>query len=190
MKKLNYIFLIVFSATIVFFSCSDEPERKEGPVNFLTEYLEKSGFVIMDSAHYDAFEFGLSFETTTPGTIEKIYIRLPQNKTNVRVTLWDGDGTILRTIYVPEVQTHQAKWQQIEPLTLEADHTYAITLNSTDWYRYERHDGTPAPYPITIDNIKIVNYLFAPGTEQKLPAGVSLTHYAGDLSFEFKTSTQ
>lgn len=190
MKKLVYTLLIALGATTVFFSCGYEPERKEETTNFLTEYLEKAGFVIMDSAHYEVFEFGLNFQTTTPGTIEKIFIRLPQDETNIRVTLWDGNGTILRTITVAEVEAHQGKWQQIEPLALQADHAYAITLNSTDWYRYEHPDYAPAVYPITIGNIKITSYVFASGAAQLLPATVSPTHYAGDLSFAFKASTQ
>jgi len=187
MIKLNLTFVGALLATVIISSCSDD-DRKPAEKTFLAEYLKQSGLSPKDTvSDWETFECGLFFKVLVPGTIEKIRVRIPDDETDLRVTIWDAEAvTILKTIIIPSVEAHKITNHTIEPLALETDHTYGITMNTNDWYRYEREDGSVVSYPVVSDNIRISTYLYEEGTGQFMPIAVGTTFYAGDLSFVFE----
>jgi hypothetical protein len=187
MIKLNFFRVAALLATVVLSACSDD-DTKPVDQTFLVDYLKQSGLTPKDTVtDWSDFEYGLFFKALVPGTIEKIRIRIPDDATDVRVTIWDAEAvTVLQTIIIPSVTADKIKFHTIEPILLETEHTYGITMNTNDWYRYERAGGSVVSYPVISGNIRTSDYLFDEGTGQLMPTRVGTTFYAGDLSFVFK----
>lgn len=186
----NYIplssLLFVLAASSLL-SCSDDDQTfpEENP---LQEYLTEAGFTEVFSTVDDGdYEFGITFVPKEKGNITQVVVKLPDDQTDLRVTIWDAENqTVLKTITIPTVTADTEMSQSITPLTLEKDHEYMITFNSDDYYIHERPDGMDITYPITAGNISITGYGYSEGFDQVFPSGFYDDYYAGDLSFVFQ----
>ena len=136
MKKTITLFVIIFSL----FSCSknDEPTpvtyQEENP---LIGYLTNGGINggIIDVVDGTTSEVGNEFTPLVKGTIKAFVVSLPQSNANLRVTLWDATTkTVIRTEYINVVTAATTTTKNIEPIELQKDKKYAITMNSDDWY--------------------------------------------------------
>ena len=194
MKKLilNAILLATIFAGNV--SCSnDDNASTPAPVVFaeenpLQKYITTSGFSTTSNAvNAGNYEFGIRFKPTVNGKINKIFVKIPDAQTNVRVTIWDvSEGIIYRTEKIAAVTADVMASKSISPLSLKKDKEYMITFNTNDWYRKSKADNSATTYPITAGNISITGYGWVSGTAQTYPTNFETTYYAGDLSFAFQ----
>ena len=183
------ISILSMAVVFLFVACSDD-DKSSKPAGYdpLEDYLTEAGLIPQDTL-VDAgdYEFGISFRAAVPGNITAVVVKLPDNETNIRVTIWDAETeTVLRTETVSTVKAHKEKTMSIDPLPLEADHDYMITFNSDDWYDFEREDGEPVVYPIEAGPISVLGYSYFTGVTQSFPNSPQDTYYAGNLSFLFK----
>ena len=162
MKKTITLFVIIFSL----FSCSknDEPTpvtyQEENP---LIGYLTNGGINggIIDVVDGTTSEVGNEFTPLVKGTIKAFVVSLPQSNANLRVTLWDATTkTVIRTEYINVVTAATTTTKNIEPIELQKDKKYAITMNSDDWYYRDKSNGSLITYPITSGNIRFDSFGF------------------------------
>ncbi len=185
---------ILIAFAFVTFSCSKSSNDATTPVvypeeNFLDGYLTSSNFnqATVNKINQTDYEFGNEFTPLVKGKITVLKVKLPDVRTDLRITIWDKvAGTALRTETVNVATANTLLAFDINDLELIKDKVYAITMNSNDWYDRRKTDGSSATYPLTIGNIKINNYLWINGTTATYPTNVALTYYAGDLSFNFQ----
>lgn len=181
--------LLPFVLSVVLVACNDD-EKSTKPKGYdpLNDYLEAAGFVPQDTL-VDAgdYEFGITFRVAVPGAISAVVVKLPDNETNIRVTIWDAETeTVLRTETVSSVEAHKTKTKAIDPVVLVADHDYMITFNADDWYDFEREDGESVVYPFTVGGVSVLGYSYATGAAQTFPDSPQDNYYAGNLSFLFR----
>lgn len=180
--------LVLLAITISSCSKDDGPSYTEE--NFMNGFLSNSGFTATTAPIINSgnFEFGLEFTPLVKGKITSLKVKLPDVNTALRVTIWDkstATATVVRTetVNVSSADTEQSF--DIADLELTANHQYAISMNSNDWYEHRRTGSTDATYPITSGNIRIDNYKWISGTTQASPTNIALNYYAGDVSFNF-----
>ncbi|RXR20387.1 DUF4082 domain-containing protein [Flavobacterium amnicola] len=195
MKKLilNAILLAtIFAGNI---SCSNDDDASSTPTpivfpeeNPLKTYITKTEFsTTTNYVNSGNYEFGMRFKPTVNGTINKLFVKIPDAQTNVRITIWDvSEGIIYRTEKIASVTADVMASKSISPLALKKGKEYMITYNSNDWYNRKKADSSPATYPITAGNISITGYGWVSGTAQTYPTNFETTYYAGDLSFAFQ----
>jgi hypothetical protein len=185
MKTLKTLSLACMLA--ILFSCGEDDPKKLGEYS-LEDYLAKAGLTeITPILNSGSFEFGLRFKPKVNGSITEIHVTLPDNQTDLRVTIWDS-GTMddLRTETITTVTANVPISKTITPFVLEKDKEYMITFNSNDWYNHDSVDGDEISYPIKFGNITITGYGYIGGTAQAYPTSFPTDYYAGDLSFVFE----
>jgi len=186
MTKLNRTFCAVALIAFTLLSCNDDDASpKENP---LASYLLNAGFSQVNS-NIDGgnYEFGISFIPKVSGKITDVVVKLPDDATNLRVTIWDVETEeVLRTETVPSVNADEALIYPIDPLALTKDKEYMITFNSNDWYNHVHPEGADATYPVEAGNFQITGYAYIGTTNQTIPTAFQTDYYAGDLSFRFQ----
>lgn len=183
--------LIAFLATASFtIACSKDNETntvypEENPFQlFLTNSGINSTNNQLNAGQY--YEAGLRFKPTVNGTINKIFVKLPDVQTNLRVTIWDAETqNILRTETIETVTAETETSKTITPLALVKNKEYTISFNTNDWYQRNNTDSS-IPYPVTAGNITITGFLSGMGTSQTYPPDSHPAAIAGDLSFAFQ----
>ncbi len=183
--------IVLLVAAITVMSCSKDDD---GPTyneeNFMNGFLINSGFSAITDATVNggSYEFGTEFTPLVKGKITSLKVKLPATNTTLRVTIWDKSTAIATVIRSETVNVTAADTEQgfdIPDLELSANHLYAITMNSDDWYNHRRTGNTDATYPVTSGNIRIDGYKWIGGTAQTYPTNIALNYYAGDVSFNF-----
>jgi hypothetical protein len=183
--------IVLLVAAITLVSCSKDDD---GPTfneeNFFNGFLINSGFSAITDANINggSYEFGTEFTPLVKGKITSLKVKLPATNTTLRVTIWDKSTTTATVIRTETVNVTAADTEQgfdIPDLELTANHQYAITMNSDDWYNHRRTGNTDVTYPITSGNIRIDSYKWIGGTTQTYPTNIALSYYAGDVSFNF-----
>lgn len=175
--------------------CSKDDNDTQSPAvpaeeNPLQKYITDTGFsTTTNFVNSGDYEFGMRFKPTTNGTMNKIFVKIPDAQTNVRVTIWDvSEGIIYRTEKIASVTAGVEASKTISPLALVKDKEYMITYNTNDWYKRNKADNTSTTYPITAGNISVTGYGWISGTAQAYPTNFETKYYAGDLSFAFQPS--
>ena len=192
--KINFLkILLLFTMGIFLTNCSkddDPPAAVLAPLQDpLAGYLTATGFSEKTDNFINSgdYEFGYSFIPLVNGKITDIVAKLPEARLAMRVTIWDKlAGSVLRTETIDVTTANIEATKSITALDLVKDKEYFITMNSNDWYRRGRTNGTSITYPITVGDIKITSYSYILGTAQALPNTPILTNYAGDCSFKFQ----
>lgn len=180
--------LVLLAITVS--SCSKDDGPNYSEENFLSGFLTNSGFsaVTYSSVNSGDYEFGLEFTPLVKGKITSLKVKLPASNSALRVTIWDkstATATVLRTETINVTAADTEQGFDIPDLELTANHQYAITMNSNDWYNHRRTGNTDVTYPITSGNIRIDNYKWISGTTQTYPTNIAPSYYAGDVSFNF-----
>ncbi|GEC77871.1 DUF4082 domain-containing protein [Flavobacterium aquatile] len=186
----NYFrILVMLFVIIAALSCStDNSDATENP---LKDYIKNAGFDQQEPPHINSnyFEFGLRFIPNTNGVIKKITVKLPDNQTNLRVTIWDvATQAVYKTEIITYVKADKETSKNITPLSLTKDKEYMITCCANDWYYYKKSDDSSVTYPVIVGNISITGYNFLnvqPQT-QLYPWDTTEVGYAGDISFGFQ----
>ena len=183
--------IVLLVATITLVSCSKDDD---GPTfneeNFFNGFLTNSGFSAVTDATINggSYEFGTEFTPLVKGKITSLKVKLPAINNALRVTIWDkstATATVIRTETVNLTAADTEQGFDIPDLEVSANHLYAITMNSDDWYNHRRTGNTDAIYPITSGNIRIDSYKWIGGTGQTYPTNSAFSYYAGDVSFNF-----
>jgi hypothetical protein len=193
MKKITIKnFILLASLTLAIVSCKKDDEPTPAPTfteeSFVDGYLNSTGFnqKTTNQVNFGDYEFGIEFKPLVKGKITSLLVKLPDVRTNLKVTIWDKAATsILRTEVVNVAAANTAYTFDIADLDLVKDKEYAITMNSNDWYDREKTDGSNATYPVTSGNIQILAYKWLGGTTQTYPTNNSADYYAGDCTFKF-----
>lgn len=181
------MFTLTLLAIVLVGFGSCKKDKKSRSENFLNSYLEQSGFnqKSTDAGGF-ASEFGLFFTPLKPGAIKKIHVKIPGVQNSLRVTVWEVAANKVLFSQVMNVSTANATTSlDVAALSLQQNVEYAISINSIPFYRRTRNDAGNAAYPFTCGNIKVLNYKWANGTTQSLPANIALNYYGGDMSFDF-----
>jgi hypothetical protein len=190
-KNVVMIALLIFGAV----SCKkDKAEPAPAPTlypeeSFLDGYLNSTGFsqALTNYVSSSNFEFGLEFKPTVKGKITSLLVKLPDVRTDLRVTIWDKATQMpIRTETVNVAVANTQYDFDIADLELVKDKEYTITMNSNDWYDRKKTNGNNATYPVVSGNITIISYKWVAGTAQTYPTIVSLSYYAGDCTFKFR----
>ncbi len=181
---------LILTLSVSLFSCKKDKDEKPSynEENFLEAYLTSTGFkeASEDFINSGSFEYGLEFTPTVKGKITSLSFKIPDANPALRVTIWDkAAGTIFRTEIVNVATANVAYSFDISDLELTKDKSYAITINSGDWYYRTKTDESAATYPITAGNIRIDNYIWVGGSTQAYPKNIADFYFAGDFSFNF-----
>ncbi|MDR2145498.1 MAG: hypothetical protein LBE91_03435 [Tannerella sp.] len=194
MKRFFKAALIACTIGSLFIGCSKDDDTPQTPPvvyaeeNPLAAYLAATGFGNLPPAiNVNLRERGLTFIPKVNGKINAVTIKIPDNATNMRVTIWNVENkTVLRTIIIPSVSKDVEIKQNLDaPLPLTINKRYMISYNSDDYYS---RNGAIAPYPIIAGNIIIEKYSISDLdiTTQTFPDNEFKTGYAGDCSFVFQ----
>jgi len=173
-------------------SCKkDEPEAIVYPEeDMLAGYLAATGFdqttiPVIDDA---VGEFGLEFSPLVTGKITALSIALPDARPNLRVTIWQKypTPTPIRTENV-QISTANTTFEfDIPDLELTKDTSYAISMNSDDYYGHYKDPIANVIYPITSGNIIIHRFGYTATTSQLYPDTFTNAFYVGNTSFKFQ----
>jgi uncharacterized lipoprotein len=190
-KKL-VIFIAFIGLTLA--SCSKDDEEIKPIVTYQEEnpligYLTNGGIngTVIDVVDGTTSEVGNEFTPLVKGKINAFVVSLPQSNSNLRVTLWNATTkTVIRTELLNVTTAATTTTKNIEPIELQKDKKYAITMNSDDWYYRDKSDGSPITYPITSGNIRFDSFGFTPTPGLIYPTDFSNDYYNGNLSFIFQ----
>src|SRR5690606_38715858 len=145
MKNLKILFTIILAA-LLFTACKKDgtDETKKYPEeNPQALYLEKSGFdqEVINFINDAYVEQGFKFKPKVKGKINAVTLKIPDNESNARVTIWNADTkTVIRTITVQSVIAHTEARSDIDPLDIVPTETYIISFNGNDTYSRRRTD--------------------------------------------------
>lgn len=192
MKTLK-LFIAFLSILFVTTSCSkdDENTTTNSPTNYPEEnpyqtFLNSSGIDDNYNSGSGYHEAGLKFKPSVNGKINKLFIKLPANKTDLRITVWDvSSQAVLRTETIESITAGVEASKSITPLSLEKNKEYIVSFNSNSWYQRNNTDSN-IPYPITIGSIVYTGFQSIPTTSQSYPSDSHPTAIAGDVSFTFQ----
>jgi len=189
-------YLCLFCAVILIASCSEDesdyillafPEENPYP-----EYLGHYGFDQNQIAYVDdnnSYEMGFSFQPLVVGNITALVVSLPDAHANLRITIWDKQAAQpIRTEYVNVATQAQEFVFPIDPLALETNKEYLITMNSDDYYFFVlQQQPEPIVYPHDFGNIRITGArIDMSNSGQIMPAEDSVNAVGGNCSFKFQ----
>lgn len=192
MKKTVSLTLILI-ALLSFYSCRKGDDTPRPVVyaeeNPLLAYLSALGFNQKQSSYINTntSEQGFKFTPKVKGKIVAVTIKIPDNASNLRITIWDANSrSMLRTVIVPAVNADIEVRQDIAELPITPSANYAITFNSNDSYGHSNTDNSAITYPVSAGNISIDGYIWAFGSAQIFPTLNSYNYCGGDVSFVFQ----
>ena len=175
------------------FSCRKDDETPQPKIypeeNQLSAYLSATGFnqKTVNYINSGDYELGLKFTPKVKGNITAIVLKIPDNATNVRATIWDATTyTVLKTITIPNVPANTEVRHSIDAFAVTKDRQYMISYNGNDYYKHSKSDNSAAVYPVVVGNISFDSYQWQSGTAQTFPESVINYFYTGDLSFVFQ----
>lgn len=192
--KTTFKTVVILLLTMTFLSCSKEDNSNKNPEqNPLDEYLEIAGF----ENEYPSlpglgfYELGFTFKPLVNGNINSIVLNLPNSKENVRVTIWnlETESIVFQDVFDVTIAESSVVFP-VNSITLQENKEYIISMNSDQSYinSFNLFNPVNANYPIVIEDIQILNTRSNAGTNQVLPATISLNSYAGNCSFNFQKS--
>ncbi|MDA6070478.1 hypothetical protein NJT12_12680 [Flavobacterium sp. AC] len=194
MKTLKIIFTLLTFA-VLSISCSSDDD-KAAPIVYNAEnpldlYLSGSGFSqkATDVKNSGIYEYGFSFKPTVTGKITSFFAKIPDANINLRITLWDvATKTVIKSETMNVSIANMPFEKTIVPIQLVKDKEYFLTVNSDDWIKRTKTDGSATTYPIVAGNITITGYAYisSTATESLFPTNASNNYYAGDTSFSFQ----
>lgn len=191
MKTLKIKSLLILCVAMMAMSCSKDDNKTPvyGQESPFEGYLANSGFNQKTTETKDALpaEFGYRFRPTVTGVITALTVNIPDVNSSLRVTIWDAEsGDVVKTETFNVTSSGVAITKAIPALALTKDHQYMITMNSGDYYRHEKTDGSDASYPYTVGNIQVTGFGYTLGESQSMPAIFPVDYYNGDVTFTFQ----
>lgn len=197
MKNLIKIVLPILALTLASIACSkdDRDNNKEFPQeNPLTSFLQKSGFdELINNYEIGAYgEMGYKFKPKVKGTINAVTLKIPRDRTNVLVTIWNAETkAAIKTVTIPIVNANIEAIQNIQPIEILPSKTYIISVNNTrSYYERMKADQSDIRYPIEAGNISVLGANYRFGGDIVGPTfpenAEELRYLYGDVSFVFQ----
>ena len=155
----------------------------------LAGYLIASGFdqKINNVINNSNYELGYSFIPLVNGKMTAIVVKIPDARLGMRVTIWDKvAGIVIKSETIDVATAGVEVTKQITALDLVKDKEYFITMNTNDWYEYQKTNLGSVTYPFTVGDIKITSYSYINGTAQAIPNASTSSFYSGNCSFKFQ----
>ncbi len=156
--------------------------------NPLAGYLKGAGYKMNGKSSEIAVpsdEVGFSFKPLCNGIITAITVKIPAVRQNLPVTIWDKER--VNKLVNEEVNVSVADKQftfPIKQLKVYKDIEYIISMNTNSYYGEYKQSG--ASYPIKVGNILVTNFCYNDGVQKKMPIRNDVTHYKGNISFDFQ----
>lgn len=172
MKK--HIVLSIIVLLLLMVSCKDDNKTlpSENPVSAL---LKDTSIVRMGVRTAGPWELGLAFSASLPGKISHVGVRMP-DPGSYRVLLWDFNSqTLLRQKTIEQSVPGKLTMAILdEPLILEADKKYVISVNTHSMgvnkkYYWAARADFGEMYPIQRGSILIHTALYSPMSAPTFP---------------------
>ncbi|CAM1345394.1 hypothetical protein [Tenacibaculum amylolyticum] len=178
-SKLIFYTLLLF----ISLSCSKDTPPEQPP-QFPMKSLIESGVLDLQSTinSPNTFEVGYLFKTFKSGRISSVSIRVPANG-EYRVSLWNFDTQELLLTQQVQSSNGLISTQEISPITIESSVDYFVSVNTSNYYTFNK--GGAVIFPSDIGDVLIKGYGSYLGTSQMLPATFSTTSYLGMVDIEF-----
>lgn len=181
----NYITYYFILFLVVFSSCSSDDEATpEQPAQFPMKSLIESGVLDLQSTvnSPNTFEVGYQFKTFKSGKIKSVSIRVPANG-DFRVSLWNFDTQNILLTQPITSSNGLISTETITPIDIASSVNYFISVNTSDYYVFNK--GGAVIFPSDIGDVLIKGYGSYLGTSQMLPNTFSTTAYLGMVDIEF-----
>ncbi|MEX0288561.1 MAG: PKD domain-containing protein [Flavobacteriaceae bacterium] len=117
------------------------------------------------------FEIGTLFRPKVKGQVLALRLKMPVNG-SYQVNLWDTDTkTQLTSATIETTNTGSSRTVDLpNPISLEKDKQYVITVNANDWYLHiDEQDAQGNQFPKTYANIEIISTAFHEGQTSAYP---------------------
>ncbi len=192
MKKYITIFSVAFVLLQLSACRKDEKnEAKSYPEeNPLTSFYQKSGLDerIDNYPTGSGGEWGFKFRPTVKGKINAVTLKLPSDRTNVPVTIWDAESKeIIKSVTIPTLKSNIESKQTIEPIAISPEKNYIISYNAPSYYERFKANTSDIGYPVEVGNISILSAHWITFTTTAFPGQtVSAPYFYGDVSFVFQ----
>ena len=100
--------------------------------------------------------------------------------------MWDkATLALVRSEVINITKANTAITKQINPILLDKDREYIITIYTDDYYWHHKYDDSDISYPIIAGNIQILGTRSTFG-ELCPKAGGNTNGYVGDIDFTFQ----
>lgn len=182
--KTKYYYYLLF-CFIISLSCgNDDVETPPQPSQFPMKTLIENGILDLNSTvnSPNTFELGYLFKTFKNGKIKSVSIRIPSND-SYRVSLWNFDTKELLITQQIQSSNGLISTKEISPITINSSVNYFISVNTNDYYIFNK--GGAVIFPTDIGDVLVKSYGSYLGTTQILPTTFSTTNYLGMVDFEF-----
>lgn len=183
--KNNFFYYLLF-CFVICLGCSKDNNNETPalPSQYPMKTLIENGVLDLNSTinSPNTFELGYQFKTFKNGKIKSVSIRVPSNDT-YRVSLWNFDTEEL--LLTQEVQSSNGliSTKEINPITINSSVNYFISVNTNDYYAFNK--GGAVIFPTDIGDVLVKAYGSYLGTNQAIPTTFSTTFYLGMVDFEF-----
>ena len=190
MKKLfnfNLALSLPLFASLAIFSCSKSSDAVPAETPLTSFLADSTVKITKQSGGY--FEYGQKFQSIKAGKITRLGVRNP-NPGTYRVAIWDADTkTVVATKTVEQTTANTQSWNDISPLSIEANKKYYVTYLSNNWFYVTPKTGGNFSYPFTKNNIIFLAYgyaLSAVSALPKYPTNEPASYIAGYVDFTFQ----
>ncbi len=116
-------------------------------------------------------KYGTLFRPKVNGKVLALLLRMPINGT-YEVTLWDASTKNQLSSAIIET-TNKNSAEKVDlpnPISLEKDKQYVITVNANDWYLHiDEQDALGNQFPKTYGNIEVISTAFHEGQTSSYP---------------------
>lgn len=159
--------------------------------NPLLGYLSATRFNerVVGFGEGDGYQMGLSFRFLHAGVLSALTLKLPFDREDVRINLWDAtERRILKTYTVAIAPKAIEVVLPIEDFAVHADKTYTLSYEGNAYYYWNRKDESAAGYPVSVGSIVLTGYSWTALRSANVgyPDVFELHYYAGDLSFVYE----
>lgn len=190
--------ILLLVAVLAFSSCSKDNEPKVEtsyvnpyPVeNFLNSYLEATGFNQKSENQISTFgyyNYGTVFKPKVNGTINSVYLKLPQSDGDVVIRIWKvSTQALLKSFSVIVATNNLGVTIDTNKFPLLKDEEYVISMKVNSWFDRKKTNDTYISFPVDINNIKITGYIQQSQETFPYLYKTETRVYNGDLSFNFQ----
>lgn len=173
------LFLIV--SFVSFTACDSSSEStvdnsEQKPVLSLTQH--DSTILTNTFVNSSWYEFGPRLRFLKDGAITGLGMMMPDSG-SYEVTLWDLSDTSIVTTVTIAADSGELKYVAIDPVQVQTDDRYSVTILSNDWYWFEDISGKNNFLPQTFDNVMIEDYAYISGSTHQFPTDVFTDYLAG-----------
>lgn len=192
---MRFLLMLFLLLTVSACRSKDEEEVKIEPkiypvVNSLAQFYALAGLTTAEPkiSTYN-YEQGFIFSPAVKGRIIALTAKLPKANNSLRVTVWEYEKkTVLRTEVLNVSTAGINSRKVIDPLFLEKDRKYMITMTTNTFYKRETPSASILiDYPVKAGEIYYGKHYYGSAVGQAIPTtATEPSRFDGDLSFDFQ----